>query len=416
MIEPASPERASEAGRTAPDVRQRIAEAARLRSGGEARKALAWLEEAPADGRGRMDWLLEHARCMRQLARLDDALADAQAAVAVEPTAHEALALLAGLQRSLGRLAEAESSWRRLLDTAPRHADATVNLALVLRDAGRPAEAVPLLEPLLTDRPDDGFLLMALGTSQLAMGNPAAALASLRRSLSINPYDRATLAYYASALVEAGALEEARRLLAPRVLLKSTRLPTPAGWSDFAAFAADLVEAIRGDAGLAYERGDNTTRGGYQTGNLLEGTPAPAVSALEQLFHQATASYLAALPRAADHPYFAWRPERWRIQCWGVILASQGHQEPHIHRDGWVSGVCYLSVPASVASGAGPDGWLEFGRPPAWLDIRQPPLTFGLRPQSGLLALFPSWYFHRTIPFADGEERICIAFDVLPEV
>jgi hypothetical protein len=78
--------------------------------------------------------------------------------------------------------------------------------------------------------------------------------------------------------------------------------------------------------------------------------------------------------------------------------------------------VCYLKVPASVVTGAGPDGWLEFGRPPAWLAIRQPPLTIGLRPQPGLLAMFPSWYFHRTIPFTDDEERICVAFDVLPEL
>jgi len=43
------------------------------------------------------------------------------------------------------------------------------------------------------------------------------------------------------------------------------------------------------------------------------------------------------------------------------------------------------------------------------------------RPEDGLMMVFPSYFYHRTIPFEattpieGAEQRISIAFDVLPE-
>ena len=40
--------------------------------------------------------------------------------------------------------------------------------------------------------------------------------------------------------------------------------------------------------------------------------------------------------------------------------------------------------------------------------------TYKVRPEEGLLVLFPSYFYHRTIPFDDPGTRISIAFDVVP--
>lgn len=37
------------------------------------------------------------------------------------------------------------------------------------------------------------------------------------------------------------------------------------------------------------------------------------------------------------------------------------------------------------------------------------------RPREGLLLLFPSYVYHRTLPFESSETRISIAVDVIPE-
>jgi hypothetical protein len=35
------------------------------------------------------------------------------------------------------------------------------------------------------------------------------------------------------------------------------------------------------------------------------------------------------------------------------------------------------------------------------------------RPEEGLMFLFPSYFYHRTVPFESGRPRVSIAFDIL---
>ncbi len=37
------------------------------------------------------------------------------------------------------------------------------------------------------------------------------------------------------------------------------------------------------------------------------------------------------------------------------------------------------------------------------------------QPEEGLMLLFPSYFYHRTVPFEAAEERISISFDVKPK-
>jgi uncharacterized protein (TIGR02466 family) len=97
-------------------------------------------------------------------------------------------------------------------------------------------------------------------------------------------------------------------------------------------------------------------------------------------------------------------------------MGAQGHQVPHIHPGAVISGVYYVKVPSVVAK---PDrdhaGWIEFGRPDPRHDCRVEPEVRRLQPREGRMVLFPSYLYHRTIPFATDEQRISIAFDVMAE-
>ena len=57
-------------------------------------------------------------------------------------------------------------------------------------------------------------------------------------------------------------------------------------------------------------------------------------------------------------------------------------------------------------------GWIEFGRP--FASLPQPPdaALRHLCPKVGTLLLFPSYLFHRTLPYAGSGERISISFDL----
>ena len=79
-----------------------------------------------------------------------------------------------------------------------------------------------------------------------------------------------------------------------------------------------------------------------------------------------------------------------------------------------LSSACYISLPGTTAAfRERREGWLELGRPPSELGLALEPLAV-IRPEPGLLALFPSYLFHGTRPFADGE-RLTVAFDAAPK-
>ena len=47
--------------------------------------------------------------------------------------------------------------------------------------------------------------------------------------------------------------------------------------------------------------------------------------------------------------------------------------------------------------------------------MKPPPMpTQALQPIEGQMFLFPGYFYHRTIPYHSSEERISIAFDLVP--
>lgn len=154
-------------------------------------------------------------------------------------------------------------------------------------------------------------------------------------------------------------------------------------------------------------------RGGTQTrGNLFD-RAEEELSNLEQAIYAALVDYRASLPPAdPTHPFLRHRDAPWSISgSWSVRLLAGGHHHAsHIHPGGVLSSALYLRVPEMRADPRTQAGWLELGRPPANLNIDLEPLAM-IEPKPGMLALFPSFFFHGTRPFTQGT-RMSVAFDV----
>ena len=121
--------------------------------------------------------------------------------------------------------------------------------------------------------------------------------------------------------------------------------------------------------------------------------------------------------RLADpvHPFLAQRPAGLGLSMWGVVMATQGHQIAHIHPAAWLSGVYYPRLPDAVRDDdSNHAGWIEFGRPPEDFHSSAKPSLKLVRPEEGLMILFPSYFYHGTVPFRAESPRFSIAFDVLP--
>ena len=307
----------------------------------------------------------------------------------------------------------AEQAFRETLRLQPDHSPAQTNLANTLRGAGRLDEAREILKRCVQRGQNKAANLCYLGATCLEAGHPGEAFEALKESLDLNPYDRRQLAYMTAALQILGRKTEAAKVFDFDTLLRRYRSETPPAYVSADDFHRALASHVHNFPTLAWERPGNTTRGGDQTGNLMDGELGP-VGQLISPIDDAIRKYLAELPQDPTHPYLAWKMDRWRLVAWGVILGSGGYQDSHVHPDAWLSGVYYVKVPEEI-SASEHAGWLEFGRPPERLGQATDPLVRLEKPVAGEIVLFPSYYYHRTIPFESDQQRISIAFDVQPK-
>jgi tetratricopeptide (TPR) repeat protein len=153
-------------------------------------------------------------------------------------------------------------------------------------------------------------------------------------------------------------------------------------------------------------------RGGTQTRGRLFWRIEPEIKRLRQKILEAVQRHFDALPgEDPRHPLLRHRNRTPYIEgSWSVRLTSGGFHVSHIHPEGILSSACYLSLPANLKDDT-KEGWLEIGRPPAAVGVDLEPLAI-IEPRPALLALFPSYLFHGTRAFDEGE-RLTVAFDVL---
>jgi hypothetical protein len=60
------------------------------------------------------------------------------------------------------------------------------------------------------------------------------------------------------------------------------------------------------------------------------------------------------------------------------------------------------------------EGNLTFGQP----SMRTTPALaaeYSVRPKVGMLVLFPSYFWHGTVPFSSSQPRLTVAFDAVPD-
>ena len=65
-----------------------------------------------------------------------------------------------------------------------------------------------------------------------------------------------------------------------------------------------------------------------------------------------------------------------------------------------------------MGTGGSRAGWLKFGEPGMPVEDCLP--EHFVEPKPGMLVLFPSYFWHGTVPFEDGGRRLTAAFDAVP--
>lgn len=351
---------------------------------------------------------------------LQEGLNAALRALELEPGLAEAHRSAAVALFKLGQFEQAEAHAKQAIALAPHDPEIVDTLGEQLLSRGRSADAVAVYATALAKGVDTPVLRRQQGVALLHNGQPREACVSLKHALRSQPDDQRTIAHLAVALAAEEGYEKAADWLGLRRHVHAVRLAPPPGFASLAAFHDALAVDIRQHSQQRWEPVGLAARNAFLSGDLLADR-TPAILGLEQRLREAIEAFLVkarALARSqrGDDPFLRNVPDRYRLHVWATLAGAQGYIDTHIHEESWLSGAYYVRLPDAIrADDPGHAGWIEFGRPfaslPAWPEhaLRR------ICPVEGTLLLFPSYFFHRTLPYAGPGERISVSFDLASE-
>ncbi|ALL13018.1 putative 2OG-Fe(II) oxygenase [Caulobacter henricii] len=290
-----------------------------------------------------------------------------------------------------------------LLLLAASHMAGEIGEVETMLDLARAAEPVA---------PQAPQVLTALTEAQLAVGDPAAAAQTAGRLRAAAPLDQYALALQSTAWRLAGDPRQAS-LNDYASLVRAYTLPTPEGWDSLAGFLDALRARLAERHDLKTHPLQQSLRGGSQVPSLHQ-SPDPLFQAFFAQVRKVVALYLADLG-PGDDPMRGRATGDFRFSGgWSVRLAPNGFHADHVHPQGWISSAFYLDLPVGVADDTRREGWIKFGQPGC---VTRPALgpEHEVRPEPGMLVLFPSYMWHGTRAFTSPEHRLTIAFDVVPQ-
>jgi len=248
----------------------------------------------------------------------------------------------------------------------------------------------------------------------LASGEPATGLKLCDAFLESHSGDVSAMAFKAAALNELGDNEGLRTVHDFDQLVRPQIIEVPEGFKDLDSFNAALVEHVLNHPTLVEAPASYSTMNGRHTSELFVGELGP-MATFEQVIRRAEAAYRRDVPIDPTQSWLAQRPNKTKLNCWSVVMNSQGHQLSHIHPSGWLSGVYYPRLPDVInEDDPNHEGWIEFGRTTDNYSGKKDPDVRMYKPREGLMVLFPSYFYHRTIPFHSDQLRFSIAFDICP--
>ena len=298
---------------------------------------------------------------------------------------------------------------------APDRGDIHGLLARALAGQGRFEEAYAFFDRAIAAEPQIMLHRHQLGFTLLRDGQASEALRVFEQALVLDPVNQLLLAGQALAYRE---LDDSRyqTLVDLSRYVRTYQIAPPAGFADSGAFNRALAQELDALHTTRVAPIDQPLRGGTQTSGQLFAAGTPLIQELRNAIREAVADYIRDLPQDPAHPMSLRNAADFDfIGSWSCRLGSQGYHTNHVHPMGWISSAYYARLPEDIDDARQRPGWLKFGESNLALGQRDRPDSF-VQPAVGRLVLFPSFYWHGTTAFSDRNDRLGVAFDVVPGV
>ena len=305
-------------------------------------------------------------------------------------------------------------AFKEVLQLDPGYLGAEANIGLALSNLDKHDQALEYFRNAYEKFPNNATILVSFGNSLIRNNKPHLAIELVGSYLKAHPYNVTACSFMAHALNEI----DDEHLVAELHDFDSFLFKTNAAYSSAIknadAFNKQCAKYVLKHPSLVNATTSVTTIKGQQTSEL--GTdPGSPIRELKKFIEEAFTEYAQLNLDGSRFPWAGCSFSDFSLNIWGCALDRGGHQDPHIHPNAWVSGVFYPQLPDIIGQNPHDNaGYIEFGRTEKRYFQSNEPRTRLIKPELGMLILFPSYFSHATIPFDSNQKRISIAFDLCP--
>ena len=404
---------------------------------GENQKAIGCFEKAISIDPNYVNAFNNLGNIFQELGNYQKAIDCYEKAIAINPNHFIAHFHLGNIFKELGKNEKAKEYYEKAITINPNYSNAFNNLGNIFQESGENEKAKEYYEKAIAINPNYQIALINRGKVLFDKGEFDLSLIDFDNCNTFNSRACALISLYAlghideiykrikknSQLDEKNIRVAAFSSFIANKEKKSTAhnfCPNPINFihhsnlsshlQNFNSFITEIINELH-SVNIVWEPFGRTTIRGFQSKSNLFRKPQKKIQNLKSIIISEIESYYLKFKNENCSFIKRW-PSKYDLTAWHVILKKQGHQNPHFHPSGWLSGVIYLKV---VPSFKKDEGAIEFSlNGNQYYDAKSPKVVH--LPKAGDIVLFPSSLNHRTIPFSTDTDRISIAFDLLPNL
>ena len=343
---------------------------------------------------------------------------------------------LAKLFQKIGRLNDSEASYRNAIALMPTHSIAHNNLGVVLKYLGKFDEAISCYQNAININQGSSEAHFNLGlefyrrdnykkaSEHFKLSNNAKAasynlrcLYYINKKLFIELYDQLIVAGERNAVLgHYGCLANIKFQANKKNLFCSDPLQYVFEKNlkreyDFSEDFSAPLKAMLEEQKIPIRRQDLLVNGMQTFGNLFE-LEDNSIKKIKRIILLEVEKYRSTYAKS-NEGFIKYWPKDFDIYGWLIKMKSEGELHPHMHDTGWITGSIYINIPPKLN--------LNSGNIVVSIDDREFPLEGqdvqkkSIDVVTGSMCLFPASLLHYTIPFSSDEDRIVLAFDVVPK-
>jgi tetratricopeptide (TPR) repeat protein len=372
---------------------------------------------------------------LKELGKLEQAVASYRQAITLKPDYAEVHNNLGITLQELGRMKQAKVSYSRALELIPDYVEVHNNLAITINQHGSALEAESHLRQAIAIKPGFARGHLNLGILLYERGKYKEAAEQFRLADFENSESYLLRCFYlldqqsnfyeqVDYLQNQGVNNAVIGSLISRAEIRyGIHKPNPfcnlpleyflktdlTEQCDFQTIFVKGANEILNDQNVQHKSQSLLTNGIQTSGNVFNQGGA-ITEQIQKIIYSELEKYRLHYKDSEEGLITNW-PTDYSIKGWLVSMKSGGELAAHMHDAGWISGSIYINVPKKAKA--------QSGNLVVCLDDDKSHIDGNKNKKSidvvtGSLCLFPSSLLHYTIPFESEEDRIVLAFDVIP--